>query len=168
MKTPPRHTAPRALTRTLLGASLLALATAPTIASEHASEADDGPEPEAESADAGEAAANGEVGREEATAADGETDGRPTYHYPTAAIADYVLGCMVANGNTYESLQRCSCSIDYLMDRMDYKTYEQAGTILQVQRDTGQRGIFYRDSNWAKRKVEALEALQAESTLRCF
>ena len=88
--------------------------------------------------------------------------------YPTTAIADYVLGCMVANGNSYEALQQCSCSIDFIKARLDYKSYEEAETILKVQRDTGQRGIFYRDSNWAKSRVERLEALQAESTLRCF
>ena len=88
--------------------------------------------------------------------------------FPTTAIADYVLGCMAANGNTHEALQQCSCSIDFIKARMDYKTYEEVETILKVQRDVGQRGMFYRDSNWAKRRVERLEALQAESTLRCF
>ena len=88
--------------------------------------------------------------------------------FPTTAIADYVLGCMAANGNSYEALQQCSCSIDFIKARMDYASYEEAETILKVQRDIGQRGMFYRDSNWAKSRVERLEALQAESTLRCF
>lgn len=88
--------------------------------------------------------------------------------FPTTAVADYVLGCMAANGNTYEALQQCSCSIDFIKARMSYKDYEQAGTVMQVQRDIGQRGIFYRDSKWAKARVEKLESLQAESTLRCF
>jgi len=96
------------------------------------------------------------------TACEGHDD------FPTTAIADYVLGCMAANGNTYIALQQCSCSIDFIRERMDYATYEQASTVLSVQRDTGQRGLFYRDSNWAKSRIEALENLQAESTLRCF
>ena len=101
-------------------------------------------------------------GAESGDAAAGGSD------YPTTAIADYVLGCMAANGNSYEALQQCSCSIDFIKARLDYESYEEAETILKVQRDTGQRGIFYRDSNWAKSRVERLEALQAESTLRCF
>ena len=88
--------------------------------------------------------------------------------FPTTAIADYVLGCMAANGNTYESLQQCSCSIDFIKSRMTYDDYEKAQTIMRVQLDRGQRGIFYRDSNWAKKRVDELQKYQAESTLRCF
>jgi len=88
--------------------------------------------------------------------------------FPTTAVVDYVLGCMAANGNSHQALQQCSCSIDFIKARMSYKEYEQAGTVLQVQQDIGQRGIFYRDSHWAKDRIEKLENLQAESTLRCF
>ncbi len=88
--------------------------------------------------------------------------------YPTVARADYVLGCMAANGNDWAALQQCSCSIDYIRERMDWQDYDEANTILQVQLDRGQRGIFYRDSNWAKTRVDRLQALQAESSLRCF
>src|SRR5882757_4986947 len=34
--------------------------------------------------------------------------------YPTSARADYVFGCMKANGETQELLQKCSCSIDVI------------------------------------------------------
>ena len=88
--------------------------------------------------------------------------------FPTSAIADYVLACMTANGSSFESLHQCSCSIDYIKARMPYKAYERAQTVMQVQMDTGQRGIFYRDSNWAKKRVDQLQNLQAESTLKCF
>jgi len=88
--------------------------------------------------------------------------------FPTSAVADYVLGCMAANGNTFQSLHQCSCSIDFIKARMSYAVYERSHTILQVQQDKGQRGIFYRDSNWAKGRVELLQKIQAESTLRCF
>ena len=88
--------------------------------------------------------------------------------YPTAAVADYVLGCMAANGNSFEALHQCSCSIDYISARIPYADYEKIQTVMRVQQDRGQRGIFYRDSNWAKSRVEALQKVQAESTLRCF
>lgn len=88
--------------------------------------------------------------------------------FPTSAIADYVLGCMAANGNSLESLHQCSCSIDMVMERMSYHDFEQANTVLQIQRDKGQRGVFYREANWAKKRVEVLEQVQAESTLTCF
>lgn len=88
--------------------------------------------------------------------------------YPTHVIADYVLGCMAANGNSFTSLHQCSCSIDLIMSKISLDDYEKASTILQVQLDKGQRGIFYRDSNWAKAKLEMVERVQAESTLKCF
>ena len=88
--------------------------------------------------------------------------------FPTAVVADYILGCMAANGNTYSALQQCSCSIDFIKSRMTYSEYEEAQTVMQIQHDSGQRGIFFRDSNWAKKRVEVLEKYQAESTLRCF
>jgi len=90
------------------------------------------------------------------------------YKYPTTVIADYVLGCMAANGNSHQALQQCSCSIDYISERIPYPDYEKIATIMQVQMDRGQRGIFYRDSNWANNQVKALQKVQAESTLRCF
>ncbi len=89
-------------------------------------------------------------------------------HYPTAVIADYVLGCMAANGNSFESLHQCSCSIDYIRERMSLEDYEKIQTIMQLQQDQGQRGIFYRDSAWAKDHVDALLKIQSQSTLRCF
>lgn len=88
--------------------------------------------------------------------------------YPTAVVADYVLGCMSANGNDYESLHKCSCSIDFIQSRVSYADYEKAQTVMQVKLDRGQRGLFYRESSWAKDTLETLEKVQAESTLRCF
>lgn len=91
-----------------------------------------------------------------------------TNEYPTAVIADYVLGCMAANGNSFESLHQCSCSIDYIRERMSIDDYEMIETVMQVQQDRGQRGVFYRDSTWAKERVDALLKIQSQSTLRCF
>lgn len=111
----------------------------------------------AEAADAGGAAA-----------ADTAERSAAQNNYPTAVIADYVLGCMAANGNSYIALQKCSCSIDFISQRISYEDYEKISTIMEVQLDEGQRGIFYRDSAWAKNRVDALSRIQAESTLRCF
>lgn len=88
--------------------------------------------------------------------------------YPTPVIADYVLACMASNGNTFTSLHQCSCSIDLIMSKISHEDYEKVNTIMQVQLDRGQRGIFYRDSHWAKNAVELFERVQAESTLKCF
>lgn len=95
-------------------------------------------------------------------------DTREGEAYPTAVIADYVLACMSANGNSYEALHQCSCSIDYIRERLSYADYERAEAVMQAQLDRGQRGIFYRDAQQPQAMVERLQAIQAESTLRCF
>lgn len=92
----------------------------------------------------------------------------PQETFTTVAIADYVLGCMSANGNTFEALHQCSCSIDFIKSKMTYSEYVEAQTVMQAQRDKGQRGIFYRDSSWAKKRISDFQKVQAESTLRCF
>lgn len=88
--------------------------------------------------------------------------------YPTPVIVDYVLACMASNGNSFTSLHQCSCSIDMIMSKITHDDFEKVNTIMQVQLDKGQRGIFYRDSHWAKNAVEIFERVQAESTLKCF
>lgn len=88
--------------------------------------------------------------------------------YPTPVVVDYVLACMASNGNSFTSLHQCSCSIDLIMSKIKHEDFEKVNTIMQVQLDKGQRGIFYRDSHWAKNAVEIFERVQAESTLKCF
>jgi len=92
----------------------------------------------------------------------------PGTDYPTYIKADYVFACMAANGETPEMLQKCSCSIDVIASIMSYEDYERADTVLRIQQDIGQRGIFYREASWAKAVVEQLQSAQAESTLQCF
>ena len=91
------------------------------------------------------------------------------YDYPTVARADYVLGCMAANGNTRLALERCSCSIDAIAEQLPYNRYEAADTVLRMQAgNLGERGAEFRDSPQARAEVEALRRAQAEATLRCF
>lgn len=92
----------------------------------------------------------------------------PGADYPTFVKADYVFACMAANGQTPEMLQKCSCSIDVIASIMPYEDYERADTVLRIQQDIGQRGVFYREASWAKAVVEQLQSAQAESTLQCF
>ncbi len=88
--------------------------------------------------------------------------------YPTAARADYVLGCMNVNGGTQDALRRCSCSIDVIASILPYHGYEEAETVLRMQHLTGGylAGEFHVErSNLI---VEALREAQAEAEVRCF
>ncbi len=88
---------------------------------------------------------------------------------PTAARADYVLGCMAANGNTRLALERCACSLDSIAEQMPYARYEAADTALRMQAgNLGERGAMFRDPPGVRAAVEDLRRAQAEATLRCF
>ena len=89
--------------------------------------------------------------------------------FPTVARADYVLGCMAANGNTRIALERCACSIDAIAELIPYARYEEADTALRMQAgNLGERSAMFRDPPGVRAAVEDLRRAQAEATLRCF
>ena len=89
--------------------------------------------------------------------------------YPTSARADYVIGCMAANGNTHEALLKCSCAIDTIASLMPYSHYEQAETALSLQAGGGVGGRvgLFRDPPQVKAVIEELHRAQAEANLQC-
>lgn len=92
----------------------------------------------------------------------------PANDYPTAARADYVIGCLAANGFKREMLEKCACGIDTIADQMVYDDYEKANTILSMQQGgLGDRGGLFRDTPVAKEETERLQRAQAEVNLRC-
>ncbi len=92
----------------------------------------------------------------------------PKNDYPTAARADYVIGCMAANGFHRELLDKCACGIDTIADQMTYDDYDKANTILSMQQGGGgPRGGLFRDTPIAKEEMEKLRRAQAEANLRC-
>lgn len=92
----------------------------------------------------------------------------PAHDYPTAARADYVIGCLAANGFKRELLQKCACGIDTIADLMSYEDYEKAATILSMQQgEGGPRAGLFRDTPIAREELEKLRAAEAEVNLRC-
>ena len=93
----------------------------------------------------------------------------PTPPYPTEAVADYVIGCMLANGVSHETLRKCSCSFDQVAAAVPFDEYEKVKTLMSLQQAKGGgRTDVFKGSNWAKSAVERFKEVQAESTLRCF
>src|SRR5215469_11228535 len=70
--------------------------------------------------------------------------------YPTSARADYVFGCMKANGETREILDKCSCSIDVIASIIPYDHYVATETILSMSQVTGPVGSEFRATEQAK------------------
>jgi hypothetical protein len=88
--------------------------------------------------------------------------------YPTSARADYVFGCMKANGETQELLQKCSCSIDVIASIIPYDHYVAAETIISMSQVTGPVGSEFRSTEPAKVALQEFRRAQAEAEIRCF
>lgn len=88
--------------------------------------------------------------------------------YPTSVRADYVFGCMKANGETQELLQKCSCSIDVIASIIPYDRYVTAETILSMSQVTGPAGAEFRSTEQARLALQEFRRAQAEAEVRCF
>ncbi len=101
-------------------------------------------------------------------AARAEEDHTPAHDYPTDARADYVIGCLAANGFNHDLLEKCSCGIDTIADMMSYDDYEKAETILSMQQGVhGPQGAIFRDTPIAHEELDLLHRAEAEVNLRC-
>lgn len=88
--------------------------------------------------------------------------------YPTAARADYVFGCMKANGDTRLALEHCACSVDVIASILPYESYVAAETVASVDQQAGQIGSMMRNTGAARDLLETLRRAQAEAQVRCF
>ncbi|WP_264047212.1 hypothetical protein [Methylobacterium flocculans] len=92
----------------------------------------------------------------------------PENDYPTEARADYIFGCMAANGQSRESLSRCSCSLDALASLLPYDKYVQASTVLSIRQGIGQRTAQFKTTKVFDDQVADLRRAQAEAEIRCY
>ena len=88
--------------------------------------------------------------------------------YPTSARAEYVFGCMKANGETRQAIEQCSCSIDVIASIVPYERYVAAETVLSMSQVRGNLGSQFRTSAQAASALNDLRRAQAEAEVRCF
>jgi len=91
-----------------------------------------------------------------------------TNDYPTSARAEYVFGCMKANGETRQAIDQCSCSIDVVASLIPYDRYVTAETVLSMAQVRGNLGTQFRSSEQANNALNDLRRAQAEAEVRCF
>ena len=94
--------------------------------------------------------------------------GQSANDYPTVARAEFVFGCMGANGQTPEILYKCSCSIDVIASIIPYDRYVQIETVMRMQQVAGERTAAFRTTKWANAMVDEYKSAEAEGTLKCF
>lgn len=88
--------------------------------------------------------------------------------YPTEARVDYVLGCMAANGQDYLTMQKCSCSIDEIAERVPYTEYEAVETVIRMQNKRGELGMLFRTGKVFEDRIQTFRTAQAQASLQCF
>ena len=88
--------------------------------------------------------------------------------YPTLARADYVFGCMAANGQTRDVLERCVCSIDLVATILPYERYVEAETVLRTSQVGGEKTSIFKTSQAMQNIVADLRRAQVEAEFRCF
>ena len=88
--------------------------------------------------------------------------------YPTAARAEYVFGCIKANGESRQAIEQCSCSIDVVASLVPYDRYVTAETVLSMAQVRGNLGGQFRTSEQAASALNDLRRAQAEAEVRCF
>jgi len=91
-----------------------------------------------------------------------------TNDYPTSARSEYVFGCMKANGETRQTIEQCSCSIDIIASLLPYDRYVTAETVLSMSQVRGNLGTQFRSAEQAKGALDDLRRAQAEAEVRCF
>lgn len=103
-----------------------------------------------------------------AVIAAGSSSAQELNDYPTIARADYIFGCMAANGQTRQAMQNCSCSIDVIATVLPYEEYVSAETVLQLRQNAGERYTLFRSAVPATTAVAELRRAQAEAEILCF
>ncbi|WP_029962147.1 hypothetical protein [Sinorhizobium meliloti] len=88
--------------------------------------------------------------------------------YPTEVRADYVFGCMAANGQSREVLGKCACSIDVIASILPYDKYVQAETVLSLQQGSGEQLAMFKSAVVPRTMVADLRRAQAEAEMLCF
>ena len=88
--------------------------------------------------------------------------------YPTSVRAEYVFGCLKANGETRQAIEQCSCSIDVVASLVPYDRYVTAETVLSMSQVRGNLGGQFRTSEQASSALNELRRAQAEAEVRCF
>jgi hypothetical protein len=91
----------------------------------------------------------------------------PLNDFPTVARADYIFACMQVNGQSRESLEKCSCSIDVIASLIPHEEYEAVETVLMVFKRGGKAQQQMSNGD-LQRRVKEMRRAQIEGELRCF
>ena len=88
--------------------------------------------------------------------------------YPTATRVEYVLACLASNGDSRDTMFRCSCAIDYIASEISLTEYDRVETILRMRSVPGERTGMFRDVPWINEALEKFDAVERKASTACF
>ena len=87
---------------------------------------------------------------------------------PTSEKVEYVFACVQGNENSQAYIQKCSCSIDYIDERMTYEEYVNAETIMSLRQIYCEKSLMFRNTPNAMEIYTNMQNLLAEAEMECF
>jgi hypothetical protein len=91
------------------------------------------------------------------------------FDYPTAARVEYVQACMKEHpGTYYEMLNKCSCALDHLAEKVPYDDFVTMSTATNANSIAGERGNAIRDSEPLQKQIREFRKLQSTAREGCF
>lgn len=87
---------------------------------------------------------------------------------PTSEKVEYVFACVQGNENSQAYIQKCSCSIDYIDEKMTYEEYVNAETIMSLRQIYGEKSLMFKNTPNAMEIYTNMHNLLAEAEMECF
>ena len=89
--------------------------------------------------------------------------------FPTAERVEFVLECMRDYpGPEFEMVQKCSCALDAMAEKLTYDEYVAASTVSKAVTIAGERGGVLRDNEQAQDDARSYRSLYRDARKRCL
>ncbi|MFM2119387.1 MAG: hypothetical protein RL722_855 [Pseudomonadota bacterium] len=91
------------------------------------------------------------------------------HDYPTIERVTYVQGCMRDHpGPAYEMINKCSCAIDRLAEKLTYDDYVSLSTVANAISIGGERGAVLRESEPMQDLARKFRKMNLDAKQGCF
>ena len=87
---------------------------------------------------------------------------------PTSEKVEYVFACVQGNENSQAYIQKCSCSIDYIDEKMTYEEYVNAEPIMSLSQIYGEKSLMFKNTPNAMEIYTNMQNVLAEAEMECF
>jgi hypothetical protein len=91
------------------------------------------------------------------------------HDYPTIDRVLFVQGCLRDHpGPSFEMLNKCSCVIDRLAEKLSYDEFVELSTEFNATSIGGERGAVLRDNEGVQKDVRRFRGLLVDAKKACF